>query len=91
MQGRVAVIPLLVVGGCSSNEADAEGFTAVELALLAQDAQSTYKLYCAGALFTKQQLLLMGILLENSSLRQCAPGSVRCAACASDRERESSE
>jgi hypothetical protein len=72
LQKAASVVPLLVVAGCSSLEVDKQGFTAVEHALLAQDVQSVYALYCAGSLFTKQQLLMMAILVRASSPTECA-------------------
>ena len=70
-EGHAAAIPLLVKAGCRAADADAAGFTAVERALLAQSVDCSYALYLSGALFTKRQLLLLGVLLRESSLLRC--------------------
>lgn len=71
MQGAAHIIPLLIKAGCRANDPDSRGFTAVEVALLQHDCDTAYALYCAGALFTKRQLLLLSILLRHSSLLRC--------------------
>ena len=71
VQGTPHIIPLLIKAGCSSSVSDSRGFTPVEVALVRHDVDSAYALYCAGALFTKRQLLLLSILLRHSSLLRC--------------------
>lgn len=65
-------MPFLVKSGCSATDSNHRGFTPVEQALVRQDCDTSYALYCAGALFTKRQLLLLSILLRHSSLLKCA-------------------
>jgi hypothetical protein len=71
-QGCAATIPWLVKAGASTTDVNDDGFTPVECALVAQDVACSYALYCAGALFTKRQLLFLGILVRESSLLRCA-------------------
>lgn len=72
-QGMAEVVPILIQAGAYSSEADHEGFTAVEHALVRRDVDTAHALYCAGGIFSKRQLLLFGILLRESSLLRCAP------------------
>jgi hypothetical protein len=71
LQNATSVIPMLVASGCPSLEPDQQGWTATEHALLLEAAQCVYALYCAGVLFTKQQLLMTAILLKDS-MPECA-------------------
>lgn len=73
MQGSASMVPLLVKAGCLTAAVDNAGYTPVERALVGQDVAASYALYCAGALFTKRQLLFLGILLRETSLIGCAP------------------
>jgi hypothetical protein len=71
IQGCSTTIPLLIKAGCSTADVDHQGYTPVERALVSKRAQCSYALYCAGAIFTKRQLLLLGILLRESTLLRC--------------------
>eukprot|EP00892_Ulva_mutabilis_P011341 jgi/Ulvmu1/857/UM100_0008.1 len=66
--GRSEIVPFLVKSGCSATDSNHRGFTPVEQALVRQDCDTSYALYCAGAIFTKRQLLLLSILLRHSSI-----------------------
>jgi hypothetical protein len=68
VQGAAHIIPLLIKAGCNASIPDDRGFTPVEVALLRRDCDTSYALYCAGALFTNRQLLFLAILLRHSSL-----------------------
>lgn len=85
MQGCSTTIPLLIKAGCSTSDVDDEGYTPVERALVSKRVECSYALYCAGAIFTKRQLLLLGILLRESTLLRCgASAACSCYHCALD-------
>lgn len=61
-------IRMLIRSGCSHTAVDHAGYTPLERALLQQDLAATNAFYEGGALFTKRQLLFLGILRREAEL-----------------------